>query len=350
MRNLQPRLIATKALLGVAGAFLAGAAVAAPAGVVAPASVVTPAKAAVESPASAGTVVQSDGPLLVQNADGRTRVIARGAVVDVGDTIVTGNGSYAEIRFADNSDAIVEPDTQLTIDAFWYDASRADSGEARWALSKGGMQVTSGAISTRGTGRHLIATPYGTIAVAPSKFTVTVTPVAATRAGLSTRVYLAANETGVVSDSPQPIILATTFVGQYIPPPPTGGTSPGTLPATKTPSSGALPPVLPGGITPPGGGSTGLPPTGSGPTPPALPPGLHLQVTDGAIVVTNNGGSLGFQAGQFGFVPSVNQPPVIVPSNPGIQFTPPPSFNSGSGGPTANNGPGQGQATDCIVR
>jgi hypothetical protein len=77
---------------------------------------------------------------------------------------------------------------------------------------------------------------------------------------------------------------------------------------------------------------------------------LHLQVTDGAIVVTNNGGSLGFQAGQFGFVPSVNQPPVIVPSNPGIQFTPPPSFNSGSGGPTANNGPGQGQATDCIVR
>jgi hypothetical protein len=81
-----------------------------------------------------------------------------------------------------------------------------------------------------------------------------------------------------------------------------------------------------------------------------LAPGLHLQVTDGAIVVTNNGGSLGFQAGQFGFVPNVNQPPVIVPPNTGIQFVPPPSFNGGSGGPTASTGSGAGQATDCIVR
>lgn len=82
-----------------------------------------------------------------------------------------------------------------------------------------------------------------------------------------------------------------------------------------------------------------------------LAPGLHLNVTDGAIIVTNNGGALGFQAGQFGYVPHVNQPPVIVPGNPNIQFVPPPSFDAGSaGGPTAANGPGQGQATDCIVR
>jgi hypothetical protein len=94
-----------------------------------------------------------------------------------------------------------------------------------------------------------------------------------------------------------------------------------------------------------------VPPPMQGAAPPALPPGLHLNVTDGAIVVTNNGGSLGFQAGQFGYVPHVNQPPVIVPSNPNIQFVPPPSFDAGStGGPAAANGPGQGQATDCIVR
>ena len=93
------------------------------------------------------------------------------------------------------------------------------------------------------------------------------------------------------------------------------------------------------------------PPPADRPAPPqALAPGLHLQVTDGAIIVTNTGGALGFQAGQFGYVPNVNQPPVIVPSNPGIQFVPPPSFDAGSGGPVASNGPGQGQSTDCIVR
>jgi hypothetical protein len=111
------------------------------------------------------------------------------------------------------------------------------------------------------------------------------------------------------------------------------------------------------GKTPRGADGPLLPPTGpqtkpsSGAPPlPMLAPGLHLSVTDGAIIVTNNGGALGFQAGQFGYVPNVNQPPVIVPSNPNIQFVPPPSFDAGTGGPVASNGPGQGQATDCIVR
>jgi hypothetical protein len=99
-----------------------------------------------------------------------------------------------------------------------------------------------------------------------------------------------------------------TFIAQYVPPPPVGP-----------------------GVILPQGAPQGKSPSPQGPPP--LAPGLHLQVTDGAIVVTNNGGSQGFQAGQFGFVPSINQPPVIVPTNPNIQFTPPPSFDAGSGGP-----------------
>lgn len=87
---------------------------------------------------------------------------------------------------------------------------------------------------------------------------------------------------------------------------------------------------------------------------PVLSPGLHLNVTDGAIIVTNNGGSLGFQAGQFGYVPNLNQPPVIVPNNPSIQFVPPPAFDAGAGpgagGPLAGTGPGQENAVDCVVR
>ena len=78
---------------------------------------------------------------------------------------------------------------------------------------------------------------------------------------------------------------------------------------------------------------------------------LDIHATsDGAIIVTNSGGSQGFQAGQFGFVPSVNQPPVIVPSNPGIQFTPPPSFSQSSGQSAANNDSGKSAAIDCEVR
>lgn len=95
-------------------------------------------------------------------------------------------------------------------------------------------------------------------------------------------------------------------------------------------------------------------PNGSGtqlPAQPTLSPGLHLQVTDGAIVVANNGGSLGFQAGQFGYVPAINQPPVLVPSNPSLQFVPPPSFyTSPSPIPSGAINGSPGNATDCIVR
>jgi hypothetical protein len=86
--------------------------------------------------------------------------------------------------------------------------------------------------------------------------------------------------------------------------------------------------------------------------PDVLPPGLHLQVTDGAIVVTNNGGSLGFQAGQFGYVPSVNQPPEMVPPSQGLPFVPPPAFSGATpAGPAMAGGSSPDKpAVDCIVR
>lgn len=95
-----------------------------------------------------------------------------------------------------------------------------------------------------------------------------------------------------------------------------------------------------------------VPPPIAGAAPPALPPGLHLNVTDGAIVVTNHGGALGFQAGQFGYVPSVSQAPLIVPGNPNIQFVPPPAFDAGAGvgGPQSGAAPAQESGVDCVVR
>jgi hypothetical protein len=88
-------------------------------------------------------------------------------------------------------------------------------------------------------------------------------------------------------------------------------------------------------------------------TPPVSPdgrnPGLYVQVLDGTIHVTNGGGTQNFTAGQFGFIPGFKQPPVILPTNPGMQFTPPPSFSStiGTSGGTSAPKPGD---VNCQVR
>jgi len=67
------------------------------------------------------------------------------------------------------------------------------------------------------------------------------------------------------------------------------------------------------------------------------------------INVTNGGGSQNFTAGQFGFTPGFNQPPVILPNNPGLQFTPPPSFSNTGGSQNGTVGAKAGNV-DCIVR
>jgi len=78
-------------------------------------------------------------------------------------------------------------------------------------------------------------------------------------------------------------------------------------------------------------------------------PGLYVQVLDGMIVLNNSAGTQNFAAGQFGYVPNVTVPPVVVPRNPGMQFAPPPVFSS-STGPTASAAAAQSNNVDCEVR
>lgn len=82
---------------------------------------------------------------------------------------------------------------------------------------------------------------------------------------------------------------------------------------------------------------------------PTLAPGLYVSVIDGQISLSNKGGTSNFSAGQFGYTASVTKPPVVVPPNPALKFTPPPAFStpkpaSGSGAAPKSN------TVDCEVR
>jgi opacity protein-like surface antigen len=81
-----------------------------------------------------------------------------------------------------------------------------------------------------------------------------------------------------------------------------------------------------------------------------LPPGLYVQVIDGVINVSNKGGTTSFSAGQFGYTANVATPPVMVPKNPGMTFTPPPAFNSSTPGTNTSSAPAKSNSVDCEVR
>ena len=72
--------------------------------------------------------------------------------------------------------------------------------------------------------------------------------------------------------------------------------------------------------------------------------GLHVDVTSGAVVVTNAAGQVLVGAGQFGFVPNANTVPVVVPPAQGIQVTMPTNIAQNKGG---GSGVGTSDGTEC---
>lgn len=65
--------------------------------------------------------------------------------------------------------------------------------------------------------------------------------------------------------------------------------------------------------------------------------GLHVDVANGAVSVTNTAGSQVLSAGQFGFVAGASAPPVMVPPSQGIRVTMPTAIsNNAAGGQSVN--------------
>lgn len=209
-----------------------------------------------------GTVINLSGPLFARKADGSSKVLSRNSVIEEGDTIITEKGTYGRVRFTDNSEMTLRPNTQIKISNYKFNEAKPREDSAVYDLAKGGLRAVTGLVGKRGDkDSYKLNTPTGTIGIRGTTYEAT---------------------------------LCTNNCG-------------------------------------------------------TLQPGLYVAVLNGAIHVTNGGGTQNFTAGQFGFTPGFKTPPVILPSNPGIQFTPPASFSSTSGQGPKQGGSKQGDV-DCQVR
>jgi hypothetical protein len=268
-----------------------------------------------------GKVSDASGPLLARTAGGSIKVLAVGSDVEQGETLFTREGTYARVSLSDQSSVALGPDTELSIEKYSFHAVSEDSTDgASLKLAKGRVRISSGVLGTRHSNHFTLAAGITTIDVQHSTFVAEyVQPTSGEVAwrGRESREDLAISDSGpTVVASPRVIALTTGHAaGVY-------QNVSLQLAQISVPSS---------------------PTTSSN-----LNPGLYVQVLDGMINVTNGGGTQNFTAGQFGYTPSFTQPPVILPSNPGIQFTPPPSFSATSSqSNTSSSNPGD---VDCIVR
>jgi FecR protein len=97
-----------------------------------------------------GRVTHLSGPLFAKKADGTTRVLSINSSVEQGDTLVTKKRTYARIKFTDNSEMTLRPNTQFKVSQYNFDKSAPRKDNAVFNLVRGGVRSLTGMIGKRG--------------------------------------------------------------------------------------------------------------------------------------------------------------------------------------------------------
>ena len=109
-----------------------------------------------------GRVLASSGVAQAQSAAGGLRPLAQGAVVERGDTLMTGADSNLQVRFMDDALLMVRPNSRIRVDDY-----RVDSGGVHSVLSliAGGLRTLTGRIGKARRAAYTMNTPTATIGV-----------------------------------------------------------------------------------------------------------------------------------------------------------------------------------------
>jgi hypothetical protein len=263
--------------------------------------------------AAAGKITHLSGTLYVKKASGVLKTLSSKSVIEQGDTLVTGKGTYARIQFADDSEMSLGPETQLDIERFSFDEANPSDDHAAFNLVKGKVHSIGGQIGRRSPDQSQLRTALGTLGIGRANGIVEyAAPTKTASGGVYGHMMFAAADPAytdyrsTMSDAQSEFASAPDLAPLHL--------------------------------------AQNLPPTAG------LAPGLYVHVIDGIINLSNKGGSQNFSAGQFGYTASFVQPPVIVPNNPGIQFSPPPAFSSSSASSSGGASGNKSKTVDCEVR
>jgi hypothetical protein len=254
--------------------------------------------------ASIGTVTDLDGALLVSRANGSVKVLGLGSEIEQGDVLASRDKTYATMTMVDNSTVTLGPDTQVKVERYAYYKHTPDNDGALLALVHGRVRITAGLLGTRSGDTFTLATPTATVDIRGASLIAEYVATEQAKVASSNLTPRDSRSSNMVAVRYAPVSRSSTLRLAQIPPP----TAPG-----------------------------------------SLAPGLYVHVIDGLINLSNGGGTQTFSAGQFGYTSTPRMPPVVLPSNPGLKFTPPPTFFA----PTASGGASgatKGNTVDCEVR
>jgi len=120
--------------------------------------------------AKAGEVTHLSGAVVARKADGRSQILGVKSEVAEGDVIATAENSYARVKFADGTETVLRPATQVKVDSFSFQEQRPQADNVALSLLKGGMRAVTGLLARRNPASFRVATPSATIGIRGTNF------------------------------------------------------------------------------------------------------------------------------------------------------------------------------------
>ena len=124
--------------------------------------------------ASIGTVSSLSGSNAQIERSNSRSVLTRTSSIESNDLVQIGSDTNAEIKFVDNTNVKITPNSRLLIDDFVFDPRRSDAGRIGLRVALGSVRYASGQIARNNPQQVNIATPTATIAVRGTDFSMTV--------------------------------------------------------------------------------------------------------------------------------------------------------------------------------
>lgn len=147
----------------------------------------------------AGTVTHLSGPLFAKKADGTVKTLGINSMVEVGDVLITEKKTYARLKFPDNSEITLRPQSQFKIDQFFFDQAKPKDDKAVFTAIKGGLRAVTGQVGKRFQGdNYRMNTPVAVCGIRGTIYEIRISE--EDSGGLSKGLYLFVPE-GIITVS-----------------------------------------------------------------------------------------------------------------------------------------------------
>ena len=245
----------------------------------------------------------SAGAVVAVGSDGAQRPLGKNTALFVGDVVKTAAHAYTVIAFRDQTRVTLQPETEFKIDQFVQAPATPESESTLFSLVRGGLRLATGLIGARRHDSVRINTRVATIGIRGTGFDLIEgdecggKKAAPGAPGLTAQVWkggIALKESNADVASGEAVCVLEK--GQ---------------PVTKVAAKPDLGTPRPDEVEIPADTFAAEEMNGD-------EPGLHVSVSDGHVVLTNEAGTIDLGRGEDGFVGGANSSPLRTENNRSI--------------------------------